>query len=303
MSDRIVYLKPPERNPSVKSVTGPAIVVGRQYRLDNDDVCEDMHGLCAGLDYNLHHGHVLPASTATQRHQYYLWDIDEELDTDKFSFSTTEGEAIALPPMANVLTSHFVISHCTLREPQIIDHESTPQLTATAGFEFVFSTQLPAVRLGMLSLVESQCFAQLKNGERHILRDNDNEQPRLYLPAAGNQYAVPCPILDAESGMAPSQDQLEIRLAWSLPQHLDGQETETLTVQEQYTSFFMQRELPFSQDNIWTPVCAPISWGWSMRVAKRSDGDWCIVRQKLLTPAVGHNGLVMPEWEGNIAGH
>lgn len=303
MSDRIVYLKPPERNTSVGVVTGPALVVGRRYRLDNEEVGEDMHGICAGLDYDIQHGHVLPASASPQQHQYYLWDIDEELDTDNFSFSTAEGETIALPAMANVLTSHFVISHCTLHEPQIIDHEASPQLTTTASFEFVFSTKLPAARLGVLSLVESQCFAQLKNGERHILRDNENEQARLYLPDAGSQAEVPSPILAANCGMAPIQDQHEIRLAWPIPQSLNGQEIETLTVQEQYTSFFMQRELPFSQDNIWTPVCAPISWGWSMRVAKRSDGDWCIVRQKLLTPAVGHNGLVMPEWEGNIAGY
>lgn len=303
MSDRIVYLNPLGRNPAAEVVTGPAIVVGRRYRLDNDNVGEDMHGICAGLDYNIHHGHVLPAPASPQQNQYYIWDIDEELDTDKVSFTTAEGESISLPAMANVLTSHFVISQCTLREPQIIDNEAAAKLTTTASFEFVFSTKLPAVRLGILSLIESQCFAQLKNGERHILRDNENEQARLYLPDAGTQDEIASPILDADNGMDPIQGKHEIRLAWPIPQHLDDQEIETLTVQEQYTSFFMQRELPFAQDNIWTPVCAPISWGWSMRVAQRSDGDWCIVRQKLLTPAVGHNGLVMPEWEGNIAGH
>ena len=72
-----------------------------------------------------------------------------------------------------------------------------------------------------------------------------------------------------------------------------------MTILEQYQTYFLQRELPFSQDNIWTPTCAPVSWGWSIRIARRHDGEWGIARQKLLMPALDHNGLALPAWEGN----
>jgi len=298
MTDQIVYLKPPKRTPAVVTSAAPDVIVGRQYQLGNDQVPEDLHGLCGGFDYDEHHGRLIPPSPM----HCYLWDIDDELTSEELEFGSVEGEAISLTSTTNVISSRFVLSHGTLSEPQIIDQESLPKLTTTASFHFVFSTELQAVRLGLLSLVETQRFALLKNGERHNLLDSGEGQSRLYLSKDTPDNDVFTPILETGAGADSIQHLHDIRLTQAIPVRLADSEIETLTVLEQYTSYFMQRELPICQENIWTPVCAPISWGWSMRVAKRHDGDWCIVRQKLLMPTVGHNGLEMPEWEGNQLG-
>jgi hypothetical protein len=293
MSDQVVYLKPPERTTSVAKAT-PAVILGRQYQLGNDNLPDELHGMCGGLDYDVHYGRVLPPAS----NRCFLWDIDDELTSEELQLISVEGETIPLAPNTNAISSRFVLSHSTLSEPQIIDQESTPQLTTTASFQFIVSTSMQAVRLGLLSLVETQRFAQLSNGKRHSLLDS-NERPVLYLTDTMTTHDVITPILDTGAGKDSIQHDFDIKLAQAIPARLAGSDIETLTVLEQYTSFFMQRELPSGQDNIWTPVCAPISWGWSMRVAKRQDGDWCIVRQKLLMPTVGHNGLEMPVWEGN----
>ena len=299
MSDRIVYLKLAERKPAVVASAAPAITVGRRYQLHPDDSVEELHGICGGQDYCTQHGRILPLSAGPEARHCYVWDVDEELTSEDLRLHSAEGEAAILTTTSNIITSQFVLTHGTLSEPQIIDQETTPQLTTTAGFDFVFSTQLPSVRLGVLSLVETQRFALLKNGERFPLLDSGEGQPILYLPDAGESKEVLTPILDTGAGMDSIRHKHTITLSQPIPALLAGSEIETLTVLEQYTSFFMQREIPFSQENIWTPVSAPIAWGWSMRVARRHDGDWCIVRQKLLMPTVGHNGLEMPAWEGN----
>lgn len=296
MSERIVYLKVPERVPT--AVT-PAVIVGKQYRLDNVVLPGELHGLCGGLDYTAQHGRVLPPS----QERFYLWDVDDELSDAEFQLSSAATETIAITPATRFTTSRFVLSHGAISEPQIINQESTPQLTTTASFDFVFSTDMGSVQLGVLSLVESQRFAMLKNGERHTLRECGIDQPVLYLDdRIENCNEVITPILQSRAGVDAVQRSHHITLTQSIPECLADSPIDTLTVLEQYTSCFMQRELPFTQENIWTPVCAPITWGWSMRVTQRQDGDWCIVRQKLLMPTVGHNGLELPTWEGNQLG-
>jgi hypothetical protein len=299
MSDRIVYLNLAQRKPAVVATAAPAIVVGRRYQLHPDDDVEELHGICGGQDFYTDHGRILPVSENTGTNHCYLWDVDEELISEELQLSAAGEEAVTLAATNNIITSQFVLSHGTLSEPHIIDQESTPQLTTTASFDFVFSTQLPQVRLGVLSLVETQRFALLKNGERYSLLDSGEEQALLYLTDANASKEVLTPILDTGAAEDAVRHNHTITLTQQIPPQLASSEIETLTVLEQYTSFFMQRELPFSQDNIWTPVSAPIAWGWSMRVTQRHDGDWCIVRQKLLMPTVGHNGLEMPAWEGN----
>jgi hypothetical protein len=295
MTDRVVYLKPPERKPPAVATTAPAIVVGRPYQFAEEPIGET-HGLCGGLDYTTEHGRVIAMSPARP---CFLWDVDEELTDEALTLRSLEEETIELTPLTKIHTSHFVISHATLTEPQILDQASRPQLTTSAHFQFVFDTTLPAVRLGVLHLVQTQCFALRKNGKQQVLRHCGEAQPVLYVTDQRSSDEVLLPILDSEVNAEPQQHDYAVSLTQAIPDMLEGTAVESLTVLEQYTTYFMQRELPFTQANIWTPVCAPVTWGWSMRVAKRQDDDWCIVRQKLLMPTVGHNGLELPVWEGN----
>lgn len=296
MAEHVIYLKLPERKPAAMTAATPSICIGRQYQLSDDEPVGELHGLCGGLDYSSGHGRIINAS---QDHPCFLWDIDEEITEEELTLRTAESESITLNPLTNIVTSHFVMSHGALSEPQIIERAEIPQLTTTASFEFIFHTSLPAVRLGVINLVQTQRFAPLKNGTQHTLLNRGEEQPVLYLGGDTGEDAVPATILDTVANTVPLPHTHAITLTQSLPDTLDGTELESLTVLEQYTSYFMQRELPFSTANIWTPVCAPVTWGWSMRVTKRKDGDWCIVRQKLLMPTVGHNGFELPVWEGN----
>ncbi len=295
MSDQVVYLKTPQHTPSVVTPITPSVIVGRQYQVNNDGLDETLHGICGGQDYTRHYGRMLSAMD----NLCFVWDVDGELTSEEPVLCSAEGEAFTLTPTTKILTSHFVFSHSALCEPKIIHPETGPQLTTTANFDFVFNTTLQAVHLGLLSLVETQCFAQLKNGERFTLRESGEGNPVLYLTDSIGPHDVITSILEINGSADSLQHSHRITLTQPIPDQLEGSEVETLTVLEQYTTFFMQRELPFSQENIWTPLCPPVTWGWSMRVAKRHDGDWCIVRQKLLTPTVGHNGLEMPVWEGN----
>lgn len=300
MSDQVVYLNVPKRAPAACTAEArPTIVVGRKYQLANGKLAAGLHGLCAGLDYSASHGRVLPLSTEPAARDCYLWDADDELASANLSVLSTEGEAIAISPNTNAITGRFVLSHATLSEPLIEHQETKPQLTTTASFDLVFSANALPLRLGLLNLVQTHCFALLKNGQQHMLLDSGEDQSVLFIADPGNKHEVLSPVLDAAAGAETSQHQHKVRLTQRIPSQLNGAQVESMTVLEQYTSFFMQRELPFNQENIWTPVCAPISWGWSMRVAQRQDADWCILRQKLLMPNVGHNGLELPEWDGN----
>lgn len=72
----------------------------------------------------------------------------------------------------------------------------------------------------------------------------------------------------------------------------------SITVLEQYHSYFMQRAVASdAKQSLWVPAYAPISWGWSLRVEPEAD-DWVITRRKMIPPVVGSDGWVMPEWQG-----
>jgi hypothetical protein len=303
MSDQVVYLNVPKRAPAAFTAEArPAVIVGRKYQITDDKLPAGLHGICGGLDYCASHGRILPLPTTPVSSDCYLWDVEAELASANFSVLSPKAEAIAISPNTDVITGRFVLSHAALSEPLIEHQETQPQLATTASFDFVFSANSLPVRLGLLTLVQTHCFALLKDGQQHTLLDSGEDQSVLFIPDPENTHEVLSTVLDTATGAEAIQHQHEVTLTHLIPQQLNGTQVESMTVLEQYTSFFMQRELPFSQENIWTPVCAPISWGWSMRVTQRQDGDWCIRRQKLLMPSVGHNGLELPEWEGNHLG-
>jgi hypothetical protein len=151
-----------------------------------------------------------------------------------------------------------------------------------------------SARLGVIHLVESHCFAILKNGEQRILRDSGEEQSMLHRHDL--QDDVVTPVLDADQHAAAIARTFKQTIAHTIPEHIDGLEVDTMTILEQYTSYFMHRETPFSDTNIWIPVCPPVDWGWSIRIARRYDNDLGIARRKLFMPTVEHDGLEMPGW-------
>jgi len=168
-------------------------------------------------------------------------------------FSTEQGETVTLASPNSIVTSHFDLSHSAISEPKIIHPESGPQLTTSVNFDFVFSTCLPAVQLGLLSLVETECFALLGNGECYSLRNSGEGCRVLYLADGGESDRIFTPLLEANQDAGSRQHNHRLSLIQDIPEQLEGSEVVTLTVLEHYTSYFMQRELPFNQKNYLDP--------------------------------------------------
>jgi hypothetical protein len=293
MTAQIIYLHTSDRQPSA-----PAIFVGRKYQLLTDTLPADSHGICGGFHCTTHSGGVTPLAATPPASHGYIWDADSQAGLASLSLANDAGEAITVDDHTPLASNRFVLFNATLTKPAIQTLAASQQLSLQARFDFVYTPEWMDARLGALNLVKSSCFAMLSNGEKHPLLESGEEEPVLFLNQAHANEAV-SPILDAVTSNEAIRESHQEDINHTIPEQIEGIEVETLTVLEQYQTFFMQREQPFSPDTIWTPVCAPVSWGWSIRIARRYDGEWGIARQKLLMPTVGHNGLEMPAWQGN----
>jgi hypothetical protein len=95
-----------------------------------------------------------------------------------------------------------------------------------------------------------------------------------------------------------------LTLRQTIPDQYQEKTVESVTVLEQYKSYFMQRERSDSAERvIWTPLLEAVNWGWSIRVGYRADGELGILRRKLMLPAVGNDGLELPQWQTNHLAH
>lgn len=298
MTDPIAYLNPTKLRTSVSAKISPSLLVGRKYRLLGENPPVDMPGICGGQKFSADIGAILPRQNTAAHQDAFLWDGDSLSGCSAVSALTAEGECLALGGNTPVANNRFVLSAATVTKPEILNPGNGPQLSLQAGFDFVYTADAMNARLGVLTLVEAQCFVVVNSGERHELRNSGDEQKLLYLTAEGQQDIVN-PLADVSRGHDTLSQNHTENVSHAIPEQVEGSAMETMTVLEQYQTFFLQRELPFSEENIWTPVCAPISWGWSIRIARRHDDEWGIARQKLLMPTVGHDGMEMPEWQGN----
>jgi hypothetical protein len=89
-------------------------------------------------------------------------------------------------------------------------------------------------------------------------------------------------------------------ISQAIPEQWHGQAVVDLVVMERYSSYLLQRAT-LAEDNqtLWTPLYFPISWGWSIRAGRRYDGEWDIMRRKLMLPITGQDGLQFPLWRDN----
>ena len=298
MTDHIAYLTPPQRRAPVEAGTANSLVLGRKYQLLGENLADDIPGICGSQVFSAQNGCVMPRQYNGPSDYGYLWDSDSLSALSGLSLMTAEGEQVTLNANTPVASNRFVLSHTTLTKPEIHNQGNKLQLVLRAGFDFVYTADTMDACVGVLHLVESHCCVVLKNGEKHALLDSGDEQKMLCLKQPDPQDVVNPVVEVSKSHDALRQSHTE-SVNHTIPEQVDGIEMETMTVLEQYQSFFLHREQPFNEENIWTPVCAPISWGWSIRIARRHDDEWGIARQKLLLPTVGQNGMEMPVWAGN----
>ena len=298
MNGTVTYLDLIKQQKPAINQRVPDLLVGRKYQLASQPPVSDLHGICGGFMASCQQGGTLPPQSNKEGFYCFLWDSDNELGRNISSLKTTTGKQVAMHDRISALSNRFVLTNSSLCKPELQGQANTQQLTLRAGFEFRYSADVMNACLGVINLVESHCFAILEDGKQHTLQDSGEENMALYLGKGNDATAIQL-VLQLEQDQTKEQ-RYEAQVTHNIPESIGGIAVESLTVLEQYQSFFMQRELPFTAENIWTPAYAPISWGWSMRIARRYDGEWGIARQKLLMPTLGQNGLEMPAWHGNI---
>lgn len=297
MDESITYLNIPKRQPSPGTSALPSLFIGRKYCSATGLIPANTHGICTDFVCTPDRGGFTELTDNNTSQHAFLWDSDCLPNLAGTTLHTPTGENIAVNANTPVLTNRFVITNTRLDKPSIKATNNEQHLSIQAEFDYAFTADQMDASLGALSLVETQCFLLLENGQQHSLLNTD-EQAALFL-SADNQSSAISPIIDASKSNDTLNQSWQINITHAIHDQLDGISVESLTVLEQYQTFFMQRELPFTDENIWTPVSTPISWGWSMRIARRYDGEWGIARQKLLMPTAGHNGMEMPSWESN----
>lgn len=297
MDESISYLNIPKRPPSLKAAASPSLFIGRKYQLPTELLSTNPHGICTNFVCSPDRGGATTHIDNKSCQHGFLWDTDCLSNLTGTTLVTPAGENIAVNTNTHTLNNRFVITNTRLTKPAIHTIDDNQQLAIQAEFGYAFTADQMDARLGILSLVESNCYLVLENDQQYNLL-NTNEQAVLFLPGDDKTNAI-LPILDATKSNTTLSQNKQINVAHTIPEQLNGIAVQSLTILEQYQTFFMQRELPFTSENIWTPLSAPISWGWSMRIARRYDGEWGIARQKLLMPSTGHNGMEMPTWENN----
>lgn len=172
-------------------------------------------------------------------------------------------------------------------------------LAITPSFTLSYKTLAHAAQLGEIRLVAAHRFVtDVEGGQRSLLDTDAADGPVLYLESP-EDTAVLRQITPWQSRNSQRDYCFDYRISQPLLPEWHGVPVSSVTVLEQYSSFFMQRAVSCNPDQaIWVPAYAPITWGWSLRV-ERENGDWVITRRKLVPPVVGHDGWQLPQWRGN----
>ena len=234
-------------------------------------------GVVGGYSLSRENASVIPARDAASR---YCWDVE-----GRFSHALARNE--------------FQLLYATLEGPAIHQSANLHWLMVQPQFQVRYHSEAHAACLGEIRLVESQRFAVLENDEQVVLLDTHaQEAPVLYLEHADDQQVIRQQTQWQLQGEVKEYP-FDYRIQQVLPPTIKGERVRSLTVLEQYTSYFMERPLTGDLANaIWVPAMAPVLWGWSMRV-EPGDGGWQISRRKLVMPTVSHDAWVLPVWQSN----
>ena len=166
---------------------------------------------------------------------------------------------------------------------------------------FAVSYKTPAypAQLGEIRLVSSSRFVTDTEGRRHNLLDTEEAPGPVLYREGVDDCTVVRQCCDWQPRDTEQHYNFDYRISQPLRRDLLGVEVQSITVLEQYSSYFMQRPVAAVAGSVqWVPAYAPVSWGWSLRVEPEAD-DWVITRRKLIMPVVGHDGWQMPQWQGD----
>ncbi len=285
--------------PQAETPALPPAHLGRRYRLECEPGATAGHGIVGGYRISPQRAELLPPTPGGAPGDVFVWDPDAALPAGA---RLLDGDDRPLDG-ERLRGNSLHVADDALDGPELIAGDGASLLRMAPGFSLAFRSDAHAATLGVVNLVQAQRFISLADGERIVLLDtHDTEEPALYLEGADDDLPVKTVVPRQEAG-AEGRYQYRVEVSQEIPDRVDGHSVEFVTVLEQYTSYFLQRELDRDDDAvIWTPACAPLTWGWSIRVGRRIDGPWAIVRRKVMLPIHGHEGLELPVWERDTLG-
>lgn len=279
----------------------PELQVGRRMEIIGGDLAAlaNLHGLVGHYRVGLDAAGIEPVSTSAATAGCFVWDADTHFPAAGWQV-LQDGNGVAANA-CRVKDNACVMTGMSLSGPDLVEVAGETRLILSPRFDLEFTTDAYAACLGVVHLVTSTRFITLANGRKIPLIDTgEDEGPVLYLEDERDKQAVK-PVAEYQASGLNETHTYSTEIRQVIPERVAGETVETVTVLEQYTSYFMQRQIADDEaDVIWTPVCAPVGWGWSIRVGRRTDGPWGIVRRKVMLPIAGHDGLELPVWEKNI---
>ncbi len=298
LPEYITPLYPPKK--AVGKPLPALISIGKRYLLENLPGLADrnIHGLVAGYRFDARHAEIVPLQASDNGGvAVYFWDTH----CDLAAFATNVKTAADAPaqPLSSyrLCNNRLELRQTVMNGPEIATNEHGTLLTLSPCFEATFSTDAYAARLGMLHLVQAKRLAVLASGRQITLLDSGDE-PVLYLPEPDDEQALAWESSDQALEESRTYS-LSADISQAIPADIHGDPVAELTVLERYSSYWLQRAVLDGEQTIWTPAHAPISWGWSIRAGRRYDGEWDIMRRKLMLPITGHDGLQLPVWRNN----
>lgn len=261
------------------------------------------YGVMGSYKISVNQSRILPVAPVvgiSQMAECCFWDMDIDLSGLRSRIhNEVTGEYIPLED-CSLKNNSMVLNNQSLDGPELLAADGNVTLSLSPCFDFTFSTDSYTAQIGVIHLVKAIRFITLENGtEISLLNTHGKAEPVLYLEGPSDDLPVKLVLAQQESNVTRSHT-YRYTVSQPIPETIGGSAVASVTVLEQYHSYFMQRAIPFDdQLNMWIPLYAPISWGWSIRVGRRADEEWGILKRKLILPTTGHEGLQLPVWNDN----
>lgn len=270
--------------------------VGRRYPLPENLACAAAGTVLADTDVCVGAYRVTPG-------QAQVVAVDRQGPVHIWSTDTTlrgEGDIDRLwGQVCRLACNHLTVTSAGLDGPFLTEVPNGLSLQMNAEFELEWHTLEQAGALGAVDTVQVQRSVRFVDGGSQVLLDTGTSKGQVrYVHPGGGDHAIN-PICSYQPVGEQARHRYVVPVQQLIPEQIDGRAVSEVTVMEQYTSHFMQCEDPSEPERyIWVPLILPMNWGWSIRVGRRTDGEWGILRRKLMLPACGDE-LVLPVWQSD----
>lgn len=204
----------------------------------------------------------------------------------------------------SIADNRLRILACHLEGPELINKNGFTQLQMQPVFELDYQAEQFPAQIAEMRLVASQRFLNLQSGTSHVFTHTDENTTPAVVVGARKSCDSDDRLLIQIFAPLLWQEHKKLRADTPIYQTIfdefNAEPVASVTVLEQYTSYFVQRYYGPTQTGCWVPAAPPVTWGWSIRVAKNGADEWAIVRRKLMLPTVGHEGLQLPHWHNQL---